>query len=113
MFRLRHLIYEIKRESVQRDQFKAAGDNEMYSQMKRRVLRAQMLLTGHQWINWNGEKYTPTAEEIGNVFIDLIYKVDASKEESYSVGTGGLYAFKLPYGIMAFYAPMGNMGVDY
>ena len=37
MFKLRHLVYEIKRESAQRDQFKAAGDIQMYSQMKRRV----------------------------------------------------------------------------
>lgn len=75
-------------------------------------IRAQMILTNHQWCGTNG-MYTPTAEEIRNVFIDLIYRVDSSNGKSYSVGTGGLYAVKLPYGIMAFYAPLGSMGVDY
>lgn len=62
-------------------------------------IQKHMKATNHQWYMGGGRMAVPDLTDLRITARDLLTKAIYSKEECTNVGTGGLVAYKLPWGM--------------
>jgi hypothetical protein len=62
-------------------------------------IQEHMKTTNHQWYMGGGRMAVPDLTDLRITARDLLTKAIYSKEECTNVGTGGLVAYKLPWGM--------------
>lgn len=55
--------------------------------------------TNHQWYQGGGQMGVPDIMDLRNTARDLLTKAIYHKEDTVNVGTGGLVAYKMPWGM--------------